>query len=99
MIHAYLSLTALPHRRDDLLAGLDALELAAAADDAYLLEVDVEVSFDDPDNVLVISAWPSREHYERWRREHGWHSIVKPLDPLLAAEPEIRVYRLADSIT
>jgi quinol monooxygenase YgiN len=98
MIHVHLSLPTLPGRRDELLGALEKLELAAAADDAYLLEVEVNASLDDPDRVLVVSGWPSAEHYERWQRDHGWKSILEPIEPLLAAEPEVHVYRLADSI-
>jgi len=98
MTHVHLGLQALPGRRDDLLAVLDELELAAPADDAYLLELAVDVSVDDPDSLLVVSAWPSCEHYERWQVERGWRSIVEPLELLLAGEPEIHAYRLAESI-
>jgi quinol monooxygenase YgiN len=98
MIHVHLSLPALPGRREELLAALEQQELAAAADDAYLLEVEVNASLDDPDRVLVVSGWPSAEHYERWQRDHGWDSILRPLEPLLASAPEVHAYRLADSI-
>jgi quinol monooxygenase YgiN len=98
MIHVHLSLPALPGRRDQLLEALERLELAAAADDAHLLEVEVNASLDDPDRVLVVSGWPSAEHYERWQRDHGWEPILETLESLLAAAPEVHVYRLADSI-
>jgi quinol monooxygenase YgiN len=98
MIEVHLNLQASPGRRDELLAMLDRLELAAAADDAYLLDVEVDVSVDDPEKVLVVSAWPSLEHYERWQHDRGWAFVVEPLTPLLAAEPEVHAYRLADSI-
>jgi len=98
MIHVHLKLQALPGRRDELLDVLVELELAAAADDAYLLDVEVDVSVEDPDRILIVSAWPSREHYERWQRDHGWSSILEPLTPILTGEAEVHVYRLADSI-
>ena len=98
MTDVHLILSALPGRRHDVLAALDGLELSAAADDAYLMEVDVSASVDDPERVLVVSSWPTPEHYDRWQRDHGWQPILEPVLPLLAAEPELHVYRLVDSI-
>ena len=98
MTNVHLILRAAPGRRDDVLAALDGLELQAAADDAYLFDVDVSASVDDADEVLVVCAWPTPEHYERWQADNGWPSLVDPLRPLLASEPEVHVYRLVDSI-
>jgi quinol monooxygenase YgiN len=98
MTRVHLNLTARPHRRDDLLAALDRLELAAAADDAYLLDVEIHVPLDDPDGVLVVTRWPSAEHYARWRHNSGWKRIHDAVEPLLAQEPEDHVFRLVDSI-
>ena len=98
MTDVHLILRALPGRRSDLLNALEGLELRAAADDAYLVDVDVSAALDDPDVVLVVSSWPSPEHYERWQADHGWPTIVSPLRQLLASEPELHVYRLVDSI-
>src|SRR5262245_25063006 len=98
MIHVHLSLRALPGRRNELLAALDAIDLAAAADDSYLLELEVEASRDDPDGVVVVSGWASERHYQRWKHDPGWCSILQPVEPLLAAEPEVHVYRLTDAI-
>ena len=48
--------------------------------------------------LLVVTGWPSPEHYQRWEQEIGWKQILDAIDPLLAAEPEAHVYRLVDSI-
>jgi quinol monooxygenase YgiN len=98
MTHAHLTLLAKPDRRDELLAALDRLGLAAAADDADLIEVELHVPLDDQDRVLVVSSWPSSEHYARWRRGPGWKRIYSAIEPLLAQEPEAHLYRLIDSI-
>jgi quinol monooxygenase YgiN len=98
MTRVHLTLQARPQRRDELLAALDRLELAAAADDAYLIEVEVEASLDDPDRALVVCAWPTPEHYERWQRDHGWEPLFESIEPLLAAEPDVHAYRMVDLI-
>jgi quinol monooxygenase YgiN len=98
MTRVHLNLVARPGRRDDLLAALDRLELAAAADDAFLIDVELHVPLDDPDRVLVVSAWPSPEHYARWQQTPAWQRIDDAIAPLLAQDPETHVYRLVDSI-
>jgi quinol monooxygenase YgiN len=98
MTRTHLTLRAKPGRRDELLATLDRLELAVATGDRDLLEVEVHVPVDDPDGVLVVSTWPSPEHYERWRSGPGWERILQALDGLVAQPPETSVYRLVDAI-
>lgn len=97
MIRAHVNLRARPDKRDQLLQVLDQVTLAAA-DDAFLIEIELHVSLDDPDRVLVVTAWPSPEHYERWGEGPGWPRILEAIEPLLAEEPETHVYRLVDSI-
>jgi quinol monooxygenase YgiN len=97
MMHVHLSLRALPERLNELLAALDAIDLAAAADDSYLLELEVEASRDDPDGVVIVSGWSSARHYQRWEHDPGWCSVLQQVEPLLAAKPEVHVYRLAGS--
>jgi quinol monooxygenase YgiN len=98
MTRVHLHLAARPEQRDKLLAALDRLELAAAADDAFLIDVELHVPLDDPDRVLIVSMWPSPEHYRRWEQDLGWKRIRDEIGPLLAEEPEVHVYRLVDSI-
>ena len=98
MTRVHLNLIARPGKRDELLGALDRLELAAAVDDAFLIDVELQLPLDDPDSVLVISSWPSPEHYARWESGIGWKTISNAIGPLLAREPEAHVYRLVDSI-
>ena len=98
MTRVHLHLVARPEQRDELIAALDRLELAAAADDAFLIDVALHVPLDDPDRVLVVSTWPSPEHYRRWEVDVGWKQIQDEIDPLLAEQPEVHVYRLVDAI-
>jgi quinol monooxygenase YgiN len=98
MTRVHLNLVARAGQRDELLAALDQLELAAAADDAFLIEVELHVPLDDPDSVLVVTMWPSPEHYRRWEQDAGWRQIQDAIEPLLAREPEVHVYKLVDSI-
>jgi quinol monooxygenase YgiN len=98
MTRVHLHLVARSEQRDKLVAALDRLELAAAADDAFLIDVELHVPLDDPNRVLVVSMWPSPEHYRRWQQDIGWKQIQDAIGPLLAEEPEVHVYRLVDSI-
>ena len=98
MILVHFNLVARPGRRDELLVALDRLELAAAADDAFLIEVELHVPLDNPDRVLIVSTWPSPEHYTRWRQGAAWERIYDAIESLLAEEPDVHVYRLVDSI-
>ena len=98
MTRVHLHVLARSGQRDRLVAALDRLELAAAADDAFLIDVELHVALDDPDRVLVVTRWPSPEHYRRWEQDIGWQQILDEIEPLLAAEPEAHVYRVVDSI-
>ena len=98
MTRVHFNLVARPEQRDELLAALDRLELAAAADDAFLIEVELHIPLDNPDRVLIVSTWPSPEHYTRWRQGAGWDRIYDAIEPLLAEEPDVHVYRLVDAI-
>jgi quinol monooxygenase YgiN len=98
MVREQLSLFARPGCRDELVATLDRVEVAATADDVDRGTVELHVPVDDPDRVLVVSMWPSAEHYERWLLGRAWETIYEAIEPLLAEEPETHVYRLVDSI-
>ena len=54
--------------------------------------------FDDEDDVLLSTAWASREHYERWLTGSARADILGGLSGLVAEEPTIRLYHVADAV-
>ena len=98
MVRAHLNLRAVPGRRDELLRALDTVELGVAARSSDLIEVEVFVPIDNPDRVLVVSSWPSAEHFERWRTGPESGRLEAALEGLLAGKPETHVYRLVDAL-
>jgi quinol monooxygenase YgiN len=98
MTRSHLHLRAWPGRRDELLRDLDRLELLVVmSDQPGLLRVEALVAEDDPDQVLVDASWSSQELFERWQSSDMRENVLSSLGGLLAAEPEERTYRLADT--
>ena len=54
--------------------------------------------FDDEDDVLLSTAWASREHYERWLTARAHEDILDGVGGLVAEEPSIRLYHVADAV-
>ena len=64
---SHLYLRAKAGKREELLDVLGRLEiLTAIRDQPGFLGAELQVPFDDEDDVLLSTAWASREHYERW---------------------------------
>ena len=83
---------------EELRHEVDRLEvLLATREQPGLLGLELLVSEDDPDELLVAASWSSTEHYERWRSSAVRETLLRELDDLLAAEPEVRVYRVVDA--
>jgi hypothetical protein len=57
----------------------------------------VLVSGDDPDGVILEASWSSAAHYERWHSSGPSQALLRELDGLLVATPEVRVYRVVDA--
>lgn len=52
--------------------------------------LEVKINSDDPNNLLLVERWQSRQHYEKyfaWRQETG---LIDRLGPLLGAPPSVR---------
>lgn len=99
MTRSHLYLRAKAGRRDEVLGALDRLEvLTAARQQPGFLAAEVQVAFDDEDNVLVWSSWASREHYERWLASPLCAAMLREVSDLLAEGPELRVYHVVDAV-
>ncbi len=63
------------------------------------LGAELQVPLDDADEVLVTATWASPEHYEGWLGSPIREAMGEEIEPLLADEPERRLYRLVETIS
>ena len=100
MTRSLLYLRAKPGCRDRLLAVFERLSvLALASGQPGFLGAELHVPLDDGDEVLVTAAWASAEHYEAWLASPVREAMGEELMPLLAAEPERRLYRAVETVS
>jgi heme-degrading monooxygenase HmoA len=78
-----LYMKAAPGRRDELVAAFRRLEvLETASRQAGFVESTVHLSLDDPDELMVIATWATRDDYAGW--------LASPARARLSAEvPEL----------
>jgi quinol monooxygenase YgiN len=72
--------------------------LAVASEQAGFLGIEVAASVDDPDELVIVESWSSRELYERWSTgavAAGWLSQI---ENLLAQPPVERVFRIVEAV-
>ena len=85
-----------PEMIEQMKAGLlDALPHTGAYDGCQ--GVDLVVSADDPNNLIIIDKWESRAHYEKymaWRAESG---TTDAFMAALTGEPSIRICEILGS--
>jgi Uncharacterized conserved protein len=99
MTRSQIHLRAKAGRHGEVLGALDRLEvLTAARQQPGFLAAEVQVAFDDEDDVLVWSSWASHEHYERWLASPLCEAMFHEVGDLLAQEPELRVYHVVDAV-
>jgi quinol monooxygenase YgiN len=99
MTRSYLRLRARPGKCSELRQELDRLEvLAVLRGQAGLLGVELLVSEDDPDELLLTFSWASAGHYARWRVSGGWQALLRAIDGLLAEDPVSSRHRLVDAV-
>lgn len=72
---------------------------AVVGDRPGLLDVELAVAADDENDHLVIAEWASPEHYERWLAGPDAPALHARIGPLLAAEPETRLYRVVEAVS
>lgn len=77
-----------PGKGEDMLEILSAALVETRAYDGSL-SVEVFVDADNPDAVLLVEEWETRDHHEKymaWRVENG---MIEMLQPILAAPLDI----------
>lgn len=89
-----------PGRHEDLARLFEALGvLVVTGDQPNLIAAELTVSTEDENEHLLITEWPSVEHYERWVGGRLADDLLGRAEPLLAAKPETRLYRVIESIS
>jgi len=87
MFSVYGRMTALPGRRDELIALL--IEgLRAGGDDGGLLAYSVNTAFDDPDTIWLTQLWIDKEAHDATTRSEPVAAVTRRVPPLLARQPE-----------
>jgi quinol monooxygenase YgiN len=99
MTRSLLFLRARPDSGTVLLRTLERLGvLTAASAQPGFLGIEVATAFDDPDDIVLVESWASRELYERWAAGPGaalWHDTIRTL---LVDEPVTRVYHVVEAV-
>jgi heme-degrading monooxygenase HmoA len=89
----------LPGRRDEFVAGMKRLEvLRRASLQRGFRRSQLHVPVDGSDEVLVTADWDSPEAYQGWLDNPVRAEIQAELGPLLAADPEPRVYEVVEDV-
>ncbi|MFF4182405.1 putative quinol monooxygenase [Streptomyces sp. NPDC001691] len=87
MFSVYGRMTALPGRRDDLIALLlDGFR--AAGENGGLLAYTVNAALDDPDTVWLTQLWADKEAHDTTTRSEAVVGVTRQVPPLLAQQPE-----------
>lgn len=64
-----------------------------------LLSAELSVSLDDPDEMLLVGEWASREQLERWMGGPLPGGLIDAAAELALEEPEQRAYRVVESVS
>jgi heme-degrading monooxygenase HmoA len=88
-----------PGRRDEFVAGFARLEvLRRAGSQPGFRRAQLHLRVDGADEALVIADWDSLEAYRGWLDNPVRAQIQAELGPLLAADPEPRVYEVVEDV-
>ena len=99
MTRSVLVFTIHPGRRDEFVAGFRRLEvLLRASVQPGFRRAQLHVPVDDRDEALVTADWDSPEAYQGWLDNPVRAEIQAELGPLLAADPEPRVYEVVEDV-
>jgi heme-degrading monooxygenase HmoA len=99
MTRSVLVFSILPGRRGEFVAAFMRLEvLRRASMQPGFRRSQLHVPVDDRDEVLVTADWDSPEAYEGWLANPVRAEIQAELGPLLAADPEPRVYEVIEDV-
>ena len=86
MFSVYGRMTALPGRRDELIALLHTGFQASA--DGGLLVYSINAAFDDPDTVWLTQLWTDKAAHDATTRSEPVAAVSRRVPPLLAKQPE-----------
>ncbi|GLW72136.1 hypothetical protein Kpho02_44350 [Kitasatospora phosalacinea] len=86
MFSVYGRMTALPGRREELIALLH--EGFRASSDGGLLTYTINTAPEDPDTVWLTQLWTDKEAHDATTRSEAVAAVTRRLPPLLAARPE-----------
>lgn len=100
MIRSVLFLHTWPGRRDELVAIFARLRvLERASETPGFLGAELQVPSDGSDHVLVTATWESSAAYAGWLESAVRAELRPEFEPLLAMDPEPRVYEVVDAAT
>ncbi|MFJ4656902.1 putative quinol monooxygenase [Nocardia sp. NPDC088792] len=87
MFSVFGKMTALPGRRDELIAVL--LEgLRAGGEDGGLLDFSINTAFDDPDTIWLTQLWVDKDAHDATTRSEPVVAASSEVPALLAQRPE-----------
>src|SRR2546426_1735310 len=99
MTRSVLIFSIRPGRRDDFVAAFRRLQvLERASRQPGFLSAQLHVRVDGSDEALVTADWDSSEAYEGWLANPVRAEMQSELGPLLAADPEPRVYDVVEDV-
>lgn len=99
MTRSVLLFSVLPGRRDEFVAGFQKLRvLQRASSQPGFRHGQLLVPDDASDEVLVTAVWESPEAYQGWLDNPVRAEIQAELGPLLAADPEPRVFEVIEDV-
>jgi heme-degrading monooxygenase HmoA len=99
MTRSVLFFALLPGKRDEFVAGFARLEvLRRASAQPGFRRGQLHVPVDGADEALVTADWDSPEAYRGWLDNPVRAEIQAELGPLLAADPEPRVYEVVEDV-
>lgn len=87
MFSVYGRMTALPGRRDELIAVLHE-GFRAGGDDSGLLTYSINTVPEDPDTIWLTQLWTNKEAHDATTRSEPVAAVSRRLPPLLAKQPE-----------
>jgi len=94
-----LLFSLLPGRREDFVAAFRQLDvLRRASRQPGFRRASLHLRADGGDEALVVADWESAEAYQGWLENPVRAEIAAEIGPLLAAEPEPRVYEVVDEV-
>jgi quinol monooxygenase YgiN len=72
--------------------------LTLASGQAGFLGIEVAASVDDPDEILIVESWSSRELFDRWSAGPGAAAWLDEIGELLSEPAESRVYHVVEAV-